>query len=717
MLIFNIFDGGNMEENTNKLDTGRQALLQIFAHFGTADAESAKSVCGTDAEIDWEILQSVARKYNLRSHLLQMKAAELRDVEVPALIRLTNGHYAVLVVYSDAAVFVLDPALPQPLAMPASQFAEIWTGEVLVFSAKWNWDYFCKRYNLPWFFQVLRHYRKYLGEALLAAFFLQLMGIGMPLITQVIIDKVIGNNGLSTLTVIGCAMVLFFFVQALLTGLKTYFLAHTTNKLDAILGTRLFRHMISLPLPYYESRRVGDTLMRVEALTSIREFLTGTGLMTLLDVFFSAVFLAFMLYYSVPLTLIAMLIVPLYLIQNIWSVPIVKAKIDAVWRTGTENQSFLVESVTNMETIKALALEPQFNHRWEKLLARYMRTTFENAKFNVVLGGFSGTIESLASLGILWYGGHMVMDGEFTLGQLIAFQMIAGQAMQPMTKLLTIWPSVQQAGLALERIGDVLNTGMEPVLIEQGEIPVRGDIRLEHLSFRYRPDLPLVLDDIDLEIKAGEKIGIVGRSGSGKSTLSKLVQRLYLPDEGSVFIDNRPVEELGFHNLRAQIGVVMQENFLFDRNIRDNIALARPDAGMDEIIQAAKLAGAHDFILELPEGYDTMAGERGASLSGGQRQRIAIARALLTNPRILIFDEATSALDYESERIIMQNIEAIGEGRTMLIIAHRLSTVAHCDRIIVLDKGRIAESGTPQQLLQQNGIYRELYLQQSEGTE
>jgi subfamily B ATP-binding cassette protein HlyB/CyaB len=370
-----------------------------------------------------------------------------------------------------------------------------------------------------------------------------------------------------------------------------------------------------------------------------------------------------------------------------------------------------------METVKAMALEPQFNHRWENLLACYMRTTFENAKFNVVLGGFSGTIESLASLGILWYGGHMVMNGEFTLGQLIAFQMIAGQAMQPMTKLLTMWPSVQQAGLALERIGDVLNTGIEPVLLEQGMIPIKGDIRLEHLSFRYRPDLPMVLNDINIDIKAGEKIGIVGKSGSGKSTLSKLIQRLYIPDEGSIFVDNRPVDELGYHNLRDQIGVVMQENFLFDRNIRDNIALSRPDADMDEVIQATQLAGAHDFILELPEGYDTRVGERGASLSGGQRQRIAIARALLTDPRILIFDEATSALDYESERIIMQNLEAIGEGRTILIIAHRLSTVAHCDRIIVLDQGKIVETGTPQQLLQQDGIYHELYLQQSEGTE
>ena len=386
-----------------------------------------------------------------------------------------------------------------------------------------------------------------------------------------------------------------------------------------------------------------------------------------------------------------------------------------IWRTGAANNAFMVEAVTNIETIKALAVEPQFNHKWENLLARYVRTTFENVKFNLVIGGFSNMIQTVASLCILWYGGHLVMDGQLTLGQLIAFQMISGQAMGPMTKLLTMWPTVQQTGLALERIGDILDTPIEPVLMQNlGKRAERlaGSIELRGIQFRYRMDTPLVLKGIDLKIKAGEKIGIVGRSGSGKSTLTNIVQYLYQPEAGDILFDGLSIKEISLPWLRSQIGVVMQESYLFDSSIRDNIAINRPDAAMEDVIAAAKIAGAHDFILELKDGYDTRVGERGAALSGGQRQRIAIARAMISNPPVMIFDEATSALDYESERIIMQNMDAIAKNRTMLIIAHRLSTVRRCDRIIVVDRGEIAESGSHDELMAMQGSYYNLYNQQ-----
>ena len=437
--------------------------------------------------------------------------------------------------------------------------------------------------------------------------------------------------------------------------------------------------------------------------------------MTILDVLFSVVFIAFMLWYSVPLTLIALLVVPLYIAQNIWAIPIIKRKIEAVWRTGAANNAFMVEAVTNMETIKALAVEPQFNHKWENLLARYVHTTFDNVEFRLVIGGFSNMLQTVVSLCILWYGGHLVMNGYFTLGQLIAFQMIAGQAMGPMTKLLTMWPTVQQTGLALERIGDILNTPIEPVLmpnIGKRSRRLTGSIQLKDINFRYRMDTPLVLKDINLEIQPGEKIGIVGRSGSGKSTLTNVVQFMYQPESGDILFDGLSIKEINIAWLRSQIGVVMQENYLFDSSIRDNIAISRPDASMTEIINAAKIAGAHEFILELQDGYDTKVGERGTALSGGQRQRIAIARAILSNPPVLIFDEATSALDYESERTIMHNMDAIAESRTMLIIAHRLSTVRRCDRIIVVEKGEIIESGSHDELMAQQGSYYHLYNQQ-----
>ena len=679
--------------------TGVISIIKVLQHFGVKDLEKIyKENPVTDDKADWDKLRKIAKKYNVKSTLIRPTVDELREIEYPAVAKMNDGAYIAIGSANDEVLLIIDPRQNKPVALPTKDFLDSWSNELLIFSAAFSWTYFKKRFNVDWFLKVLAHYKKFLGEVLLASLFLQFMGIAMPLITQVIIDKVIGNAGYSTLTVIGTAMVVFFFMQSLLTFVKTYVLNHTTNKLDAILGTRLFRHLIALPLPYYERRRVGDTLMRVGALTQIREFLTGTGLMTILDVFFSVVFIGFMFWYSVPLTLISLSIIPLYLVQNIWAVPIIKRKIEAVWRTGAMNNAFMVESITNIETIKSLAVEPQFVNKWENLLARYVRTTFENVKFNLVINAFSGVVQGLLSMAILWYGGHMVMDGYLTLGQLIAFQMLSGQATAPMTKLLTMWPQVQQVGLALERIGDILNTPMEPIVHEigkRGEQRINGEIILTDVSFRYRVDLPLVLKNINLHIAPGEKLGIVGRSGSGKSTLTNLVQNLYIPESGTITVGGINTKEANLGWLRDQIGVVMQENYLFNASVRDNIAVSRPTATMDEIIRAARLAGAHEFILELKEGYDTKVGERGDSLSG-----------------ILIFDEATSALDYESERIIFNNMGAIGADRTMLIIAHRLSAVRRCDKIIVVDKGEIVESGSHDQLMALGGLYRYLHDQQ-----
>jgi len=704
--------------DTSTSQTAILSLIKILQHYGVdiSTTEFLKKNNDVDKLITWSKIINITKQNSINAQLLHPTAEELREIPAPFIAKMQNGAFVVVAANDDDAVFIIDTQIEKPLALSRQQFLAVWTNEILIFSAKFSWQYLKKKYNLNWFFMVITHYKKYFYEVLLAAFFLQLMGLAMPLMTQVIIDKVIGNNGLATLTVLGCSMIVFFFMQSILLTIRTYILNHTTNKLDAILGTRLFRHLISLPLPYYEHRRVGDTLMRVGALNSIREFLTGQVLMTILDVFFSIVFIAFMMYYSIPLTLIALIVIPLYIFQNIWSVPIIKRKIEAVWRTGAANNAFMVEAVTGIHTVKALAIEPQFNNRWEKLLSRYVRTTFENSTFQILIGAGSGVIQQIASLTILWYGGYLVIDGKLTLGQLIAFQMISAQALTPMTKILSMWPTVQQVGLSLERIGDILNNKMEPVLINSGKTfdKLNGEIALENVSFRYRIDMPLVLKDVSLKIKAGQKIGIVGRSGSGKSTLTSIIQKLYLPEQGKILIDKVDINELDSNWLRSNIGVVMQENYLFNTSVRDNIAVSRPTASMEEVIAVAKLAGAHDFILELNEGYDTKVGERGASLSGGQRQRIAIARALLNNPPILIFDEATSALDYESERLIMNNLDSIAGDRTMIMIAHRLTTVEKCDCIFVIEKGEVIEFGSHDTLLEQGGIYEKLYRQQED---
>jgi len=695
--------------------TGIISLIKILQHFGVKDLQAIyEKNPETDDRLDWNKLQKLAKKYNINSHVIRPKLEEMREVEYPAIAKMNDGGYIAIGSMNDEVILAIDPRENKPKAIPIKEFLESWSNELLIFSAAFSWTYVKKQYNLDWFLKVLKRYKKPLIEVLIALFFIQIMGIVFPLITQVIIDKVIGNNGLSTLTVIGCSMVLFFAMQSLLTGLKTYILNHTTNKLDAILGTRLFRHLIALPLPYYENRRVGELLMRIDALSRIRDFLTGSGLTSVLDGFFSFVFIAFMFWYSVPLTLIVLITIPLYMIQ-LWIMPILRGKLSGVWRTKVAVQAFLVESISNIETVKSLAIEPQFVNKWENLLARYIRTMFEMKKFMLFVESSRTVIETIISMGVLWYGGHMVMDGELTLGQLIAFQMISRQALGPLTNLLMLWWHLLMLRFSLQLIGDILNTPMEPIVQEmgkRGDNRIDGAIQMSGVSFRYRVDLPLVLKNINLTVLPGQKVGIVGRSGSGKSTLTNLVQNLYVPEEGHIVIGGIDTREANLGWLREQIGVVMQENYLFNSSVRDNIAVSRPTATMDEIIRAARLAGAHEFILELKEGYDTKVGERGDSLSGGQRQRVAIARALLANPPILIFDEATSALDYESERIILNNMEAIGAQRTMLIIAHRLSAVRRCDKIIVVDRGEIVETGTHEQLMKLGGLYRYLYDQQ-----
>ena len=695
--------------------TGIISMIKVLQHFGVKDLQKVyEENPETDDRLDWGKLQKLAKKYKVSSTVITPAVDEFRSIEYPAIAKMSDGAYIAIGSTNDEVVLAIDPRENKPLAIPMKEFLENWSREMMIFSAAFNWAYIKKQYNLDWFWKIVKRYKKPLLEVVAASLFLQVMAIVFPLITQVIIDKVIGNNGLSTLTVIGYSMVLFFAMQSLLTGLKTYILNHTTNKLDAILGTRLFRHIISLPLPYYENRRVGELLYRIDMLERVRSFFTGPGLLAVLDILFSVIFIAFMLWYSVPLTLIALLMVPLYSVQ-IAAMPIFMKKVGGLFRARIAVQSFMVESITNIETVKALAIEPQTNNKWENLNSSLVRKMFEMQKFMVFLTGYRGIADAIVTLGILWYGGNMVMNGEFTLGQLIAFQMISRQATGPLTKLLMMWWDLFMFKMALGMLGDILNTPMEPIVQEmgkRGDERIDGAIEFKNVSFRYRVDLPLVLKNINLTVLPGQKIGIVGRSGSGKSTLTNLVQNLYIPEEGSITVGGVNTREANLSWLREQVGVVMQENYLFNSSVRDNIAISRPTATMDEIIRAARLAGAHDFILELKEGYDTKVGERGDSLSCGQRQRVAIARALLADPPVLIFDEATSALDYESERIIFNNMGAIGERRTMLIIAHRLSAVRRCDKIIVVDKGEIVESGTHEQLMALGGLYRYLYDQQ-----
>ncbi|ASL46263.1 Toxin RTX-I translocation ATP-binding protein [Burkholderia sp. AD24] len=564
------------------------------------------------------------------------------------------------------------------------------------------------RFDFSWFIPAIIKYRRLLLEVLLVSAILQLFGLVSPLMFQVVMDKVLVSRTYSTLNVVCMALLLSSIFEVLLTGLRNYVFAHTTNRIDVELGARLFRHLVALPLAYFGARRVGDTVARVRELESIRNFLTGQALTAFIDLTFSFIFLSVMCLYSFWLTLIVVLSLPVYAAISAALVPVLRSRLNEKFSRGADNHSFLVESVSGVETVKALAVEPQFIKRWETQLAAYVAAGFRVTSLGNTGQQLIQTVGKLVTVCTLFFGARLVIDGKLTLGQLIAFNMMAQHVSAPVLRLAQLWQDFQQVGISMSRLGDILNTRTELPQNRQALPAIRGEVSFEQTRFRYRVDGPPVLDDLSLRINAGEIVGVVGRSGSGKSTLAKLLQRLYIPEQGTVRIDGVDLALADPAWLRRQIGVVLQENMLFNRSIRENIALTDPGAPLASIIQAAKLAGAHDFICEMPEAYDTLVGEHGSNLSGGQRQRLAIARALLTNPRILIFDEATSALDFETERAIQNNMKAMCAGRTVVIIAHRLTAVRHADQIIAMDRGRIVERGNHTSLLERGGYYARL---------
>jgi subfamily B ATP-binding cassette protein HlyB/CyaB len=646
----------------------------------------------------------------------------LNNASLPAIGINRQGEFFIIARVSHAEsgkeqgkVLIMEAGIAQPRSLTESELASVWGGELVLLTRRGGLVEQFKEFDIRWFIPSLLKYRKLFGEVILISFFLQLFALVTPLFFQVVMDKVLVHRGFTTLDVLAFGFVVIALFDAILGGLRTYLFSHTTNRVDVELGARLFNHLVSLPLSYFEARQVGQSVARVRELDTIRNFITGTALTLVIDLFFTVVFFAVMWLYSPTLTVIVLLTIPFYIVLSIFITPILRHRLEQKFQHGAENQAFLVEAVNGVETLKAMSVEPQMQRKWEDQLSKYVTASFRTQNLNNIANQIAGFINKITTVLIIWYGAHLVIDGALTVGQLIAFNMIAGRVSGPILKLVQLWQEFQQAGISVKRLGDILNTPTEPGYNpNRSTLPsLEGKVTFEHIQFRYRPDGPRILNDISLQVPPGEVIGIVGRSGSGKSTLTKLIQRMYVPEGGRVLVDGVDLAMVDTAWLRRNIGVVLQENFLFNRSIRENIALSNPGLPMEQVVRAAKLAGAHEFILELPEGYDNPVGEHGCNLSGGQRQRIAIARALITNPRILIFDEATSALDYESERIIQQNMSAICRNRTVFIIAHRLSTVRHCNRILVMEKGRIIETGNHDALIKLKGHYDALYQLQS----
>lgn len=700
----------------SQLDTALTCLVTIAKLFGIPadEAQLRRAYVMSGNGMDTMTMLRAAKELGLKSRLIKTEQQQLEKMPLPAIAILKNGNYVVVARLETEKVLIMDPYRKQPFLLPLKNFFHAWSGDLILVTRRYVDKDQDRKFNLSWFIPALWQYKRFFGQVLFLSFILQVFGLVSPIFTQVIIDKVLVHRSLSTLDVLVIGMTSVSLFQVWITALRSYLFTHTTNKIDVVLSTKLFRHITSLPIKYFEKWQVGDVVARVRELENVRQFITGTALTVVLDTIFAVVYIAAMFMYSTTLSLITLLILPLYIILNLIFTPIIRKRLNDKFTAGTENQAFLIETVTGIQTVKSFAVESQLLQKWEQMLARYIKTAFKTANLSNIAGNIGSFIQQVFNLVILWYGSHQVMQDKLSVGELMAFQMLSGQVIAPILRLVNMWQNFQQTMVSVERLGDILNETVEPAFNpNRTTLPaIQGDIVFDRVSFRYRPDMAEVLRQLNIKIKAGTSVGIVGRSGSGKSTLTKMIQGLYVPDSGRVLIDGVDLAQVEPAWLRRQIGVVLQDNFLFNGTIRDNIAAAKLDAAMEKIIDVAKISGAHDFIQDLPAGYNTEVGERGTALSGGQRQRVAIARALLTEPNILILDEATSALDYESERIIMDNLDKIAANRTMIMIAHRLSTVKKCEQIIVLDRGQVVEQGTHEELLFKKGVYYSLYIQQ-----
>lgn len=692
------------------LNTAAACLTMITQHMHTP--VSLKQVQRQIRKQTPQGIAEASENLGLQLHHIQTDGTNLEQLAFPALLHWQQDHWVVVYEVVKDRWIIADPinpnkeceSLPQEI-VEAAWDGQLWLVELLPKA---------ETFNLGWFLPAVWQHKHLLMEVLAASLILQLLGLATPIITQVVIDKVIVHESLSTLHVMAIALLGVGFFEAFLGILRLFIFTHTTRRLDLSLSSQLFRHLLQLPLAYFESRRVGDTVARVQELENIRQFLTGTALTVVLDAAFIVVYLALMVFYSLKLTLVGLAIVPVLIVLILVVTPILRNLLNESFNRHADSQSFLVETISGIHAVKAHVAQLATRERWEGLFARYIKTSFRASTISNVDGHVGEFLTHLSELLILWVGAMLVIEHKITVGQLVAFQMLSGRAIAPLLRLAQLWQDFQQVLLSVDRIGDILNVEPEDTADTGLVLPaLHGQITFDQLFFRYQPHLEPALKGISINIHPGMFVGIVGRSGSGKSTLSKLIQRLYQPESGRILLDGLDIKGANLMSLREQISVVLQDDFLFNGSVADNITFNNPSIAPERVIEAAQLAVAHDFIMELPEGYETQIGERGTGLSGGQRQRLALARLFLSDAPILMLDEATSALDSETERKVMQNLQQIKGDRTVIMITHRFSPLKSADAVLVLEKGVLVEQGTHQQLLQQQGAYWALYHQQA----
>ncbi|MFQ4141007.1 peptidase domain-containing ABC transporter [Chlorogloeopsis sp. ULAP02] len=669
--------------------------------------------------ISFQLCAYLSELIGLKAQLVDLPCDRLTRIPTPALIGYGDS-YAVLYEASDRTIVVGIPSQGIQHYKPAELLTKLEIEEknypprirVLLLSPTKETPQ--QRFGLQWFLPYVSRYRRVLLEVFIASFFVQLAGLANPLVIQLIIDQVINNNSINTLHILGALLLVVGLFEAVLVTLRTYLFVDTTNRIDMGLGSEIIDHLLRLPLRYFERRPVGELATRINELENIRSFLTGTALTVGLDALFSVIYIVVMLIYSWQLTLVGLATIPVFIIITSIASPTIRKQLRTKAERNAQTQSYLVEVMSGIQTVKAQNIELRSRFCWQERYASYVTAGFKTVITSTLANSTSNFLNKLSSLLILWVGAYLVLEGELTLGELIAFRIISGYVTSPVLRLGQLWQNFQETALSLERLSDIVDTPQEAEQDRDNiSLPaITGNVKYENISFRFNRGGSLQLCNINLNFPAGKFIGIVGQSGSGKSTMMKLLLRLYEPEAGRILIDGYDITKVELYSLRRQLGVVPQETLLFDGTVQENIALTNPEATTEEIIEAAKIAAAHEFIMSLPNGYNTRVGERGAGLSGGQKQRIAIARSVLQRPKLLVLDEATSALDYPTERQVCLNLAQAFKESTVFCITHRLNTISHADMIVVMDSGRVIEQGSHDELMALKGHYYYLYNQQ-----
>ena len=697
-------------------DTAMSSFIVVAGLLGikTDEGQICRSYVLEHGRLDEISMVRIAREMGVRAGIFSYEEKQgIPAIPIPAIAVLKNGEYVVVMKQTSHKITCYSPVKESLFYMSMSDFQENWARRLLLFAKEWSEKK--DKLDLAWILAVIKKYKKGFATVIGFSVLLQIFGLITPLFMQTIINKVLVQHSIGTLNILAGGMLCLCVFRAWISGLRRFLLNHYVSKVDVGLSAKLFYHLLRLPISFFCSYKIGEIATRMREVGNIRRFIVGSAFTVLLDTVFSMLYMIILFVYNVKLACITLVSLLLFILLNLILTPMLQCRLKEKFKQESSKQAFLVETLTGIETIKTMGIESRFMQEWDQRLTRQIRKVFSIDTIDNIGNNAARTIQQLSMIAILWFGVNEIMEKNFTVGELIAFQMYTGYVISPILRLVSLWQNYHQAKVSLEYLNDIAKEEPEKIFSSQHTtLPeLQGEIIFDKVDFIYKGSTRKSLNCINLRIPAGSSLGIVGRSGSGKSTLAKLLQRFYLPTRGTMYIDGVDISKVEPAWLRQKIGVVLQETCLFKGTLWENIALPKLDAKKEMILEAARIAGADDFIKDMPQKYATMVGERGAGLSGGQKQRVAIARALVTNPRIMIFDEATSALDTEAEEYLKTNLSEIRQNRTLIMIAHRLTTVRNCNKIIYMDQGGVIESGTHEQLMEQKGAYYELYMKQA----